>query len=49
MSAYKFIELALYTVFTTTESKFVVYDVIGRNMFLNLLVVVFYRVFCSIS
>ncbi|BEC97702.1 hypothetical protein VEE64_07780 [Escherichia coli] len=37
MSAYKFIALALYTVFTTTESKFVVYDVIGRNMFLNLL------------
>ena len=45
MSAYKFIALALYTVFTTTESKFVVYDVIGRNMFLNLLVVVFYRYF----
>lgn len=29
--------LALYTFFfRTTESKFVVYDVIGRNMFLNL-------------
>lgn len=41
--------LALYTVFTTTESKLVVYDVIGRNIFLNLLVVGFYRVFCSIS
>ena len=35
--------------FRLTESKFVVYDVIGRNMFLNLLVVGFYRVFCSIS
>ncbi len=50
MRAYKFIALALYTFFfRTTESKFVVYDVIGRNMFLNLLDVVFYRVFCSIS
>ncbi|SQP70138.1 beta-galactosidase [Escherichia coli] len=37
--------LALYTVFGTTESKFVVYDIIGRNMFLELLVVGFYRVF----
>ncbi len=35
--------------FRLTESKFVVYDVIGRNMFLELLVVGFYRVFCSIS
>lgn len=41
MSAYKFIVLALYMVFRTTESKFVVYDVIGRNMFLNLLLVGF--------
>lgn len=49
MRAYKFIVLALYTFFfRTTESKFVVYDVIGRNMFLELLVVGFYRVFCSI-
>ncbi len=32
MRAYKFIALALYTFFfRTTESKFVVYDVIGRN------------------
>lgn len=30
--------------FGTTESKFVVYDVIGRNMFLELLVVVLSRV-----
>ncbi len=34
--------------FRLTESKFVVYDVISRNMFLELLVVGFYRVFCSI-
>ncbi|STI85407.1 DNA methylase [Escherichia coli] len=31
------------------QSKFVVYDVIDRNMYLELLVVGFYRVFCSIS
>ena len=35
--------------FRLTESKFVVYDVIGRNMFLELLIVGFYRVFYSIS
>ena len=35
--------------FRLTESKFVVYDVIGRNMFLNLLVVGVYCVFCSVS
>lgn len=29
--------------------QFVVYDVIDRNMYLELLVVGFYRVFCSIS
>lgn len=37
--------LALYTVFGTTESKFVVYDIIGRNMFLELLVVGFIACF----
>lgn len=45
MRAYKFIALALYTFFRLTESKFVVYDVIGRNMFLNLTVVGFIACF----
>ncbi|EFB1685034.1 hypothetical protein FJQ50_21610 [Escherichia coli] len=53
MSACKFIGLQVSCwpctrFFRTIESKFVVYDVIGRNMFLELLVVGFYRVFCSI-
>ncbi|UMS06029.1 hypothetical protein AOY86_25565 [Escherichia coli] len=54
MRVYKFIRLRVSCWPCTrfcrlTESKFVVYDVIGRNMFLELLVVGFYRVFCSIS
>ncbi len=35
LSGYRYV-LALYTFCRLTESKFVVYDVIGRNMFLNL-------------
>ncbi len=40
LSGYRYV-LALYTFCRLTESKFVVYDVIGRNMFLNLQVVGF--------